>query len=452
MGFKDIIIGEHTFELKQLTPILHFQGEQEGATIRASEMKPKLDRFLSEYCADKIREEWIQPISETEEEKQSAAKKKNEKLLSFRYKLRIQVLKSEGFWQDKKKIPGGYFGKLKGNAAIWNGDIKVTITCFNQSLLKLIIEVFPVFIAVTNFGTRQRMGYGCFYLNDREWNREELIKTYIKKLTAEKVLAYYIKYPQGCNKLEFKLEAIKDFHQHLKSGVNYSSQDKLVKQKNMGYEENRSLILKQYHEVNEDSSLINEKKAMKSALSREYDITALTKHGADVNALRKVDLNRTVYKRGLLGFAGQYEFRGVYENRDHRSLDKKGSKVFFQLSTEGKINEDVIEIKRFPSPITYFPEKNGIYMTVRKDYIDLLMSIKPKIIFTPKYAPKLEGKDKNEKPKKSSAPKITMYLPESFDVRRFYEFVRECRIPCCVLRRRDEPIGGFYELRELSVK
>lgn len=35
-------------KLKQHTPLIHFQWEQEGATLRASEVKPKLDRFVLE--------------------------------------------------------------------------------------------------------------------------------------------------------------------------------------------------------------------------------------------------------------------------------------------------------------------------------------------------------------------------------------------------------------------
>jgi hypothetical protein len=35
-----------TFELQQHTPLIHFQPEQEGAGLRATEVKPKLDKFL----------------------------------------------------------------------------------------------------------------------------------------------------------------------------------------------------------------------------------------------------------------------------------------------------------------------------------------------------------------------------------------------------------------------
>lgn len=35
-----------TVTLKQHTPLIHFQPNQEGATLRASEVKPKLDRYI----------------------------------------------------------------------------------------------------------------------------------------------------------------------------------------------------------------------------------------------------------------------------------------------------------------------------------------------------------------------------------------------------------------------
>ncbi|MEL7223220.1 MAG: hypothetical protein AAGJ93_17980, partial [Bacteroidota bacterium] len=40
MAFKKV------FHLKQHTPLIHFQHEQSGATLRATEVKAKLDRFI----------------------------------------------------------------------------------------------------------------------------------------------------------------------------------------------------------------------------------------------------------------------------------------------------------------------------------------------------------------------------------------------------------------------
>lgn len=51
-------------KLKQHTPLIHFQWEQEGATLRASEVKPKLDRFILEKLGEaKLKEEGVKEIS-----------------------------------------------------------------------------------------------------------------------------------------------------------------------------------------------------------------------------------------------------------------------------------------------------------------------------------------------------------------------------------------------------
>ena len=46
-------------ELKQQTPILHFQPDESGATLRASEVKPKLDRFLINQSDEAIPQDWF---------------------------------------------------------------------------------------------------------------------------------------------------------------------------------------------------------------------------------------------------------------------------------------------------------------------------------------------------------------------------------------------------------
>jgi hypothetical protein len=41
------------FTLKQHTPLIHFQHDQEGATLRATEVKPKLDKFVIEKLTNR---------------------------------------------------------------------------------------------------------------------------------------------------------------------------------------------------------------------------------------------------------------------------------------------------------------------------------------------------------------------------------------------------------------
>ena len=47
-----------SFKLKQHTPIIHFLPDQPGATLRATELKPKLDKFLIKYAFHENFEEY----------------------------------------------------------------------------------------------------------------------------------------------------------------------------------------------------------------------------------------------------------------------------------------------------------------------------------------------------------------------------------------------------------
>jgi hypothetical protein len=68
------------FTLKQHTPLIHFQHEQAGATLRASEVKPKLDKFLIDKLGgiDKARKEHPDWFISKEHE-------------AFNYKLKLSV-------------------------------------------------------------------------------------------------------------------------------------------------------------------------------------------------------------------------------------------------------------------------------------------------------------------------------------------------------------------------
>ena len=46
------------YDLKAHSPLIHFQSDSSGATLRATEVKPKLDRYILKHCKD-IPKEWI---------------------------------------------------------------------------------------------------------------------------------------------------------------------------------------------------------------------------------------------------------------------------------------------------------------------------------------------------------------------------------------------------------
>ncbi len=189
------------FTLKQHTPIIHFQSDQIGATLRASELKPKFDRFLLETQQDL-------PFR-----KNSSGK------LSLNYKVKIDAkrvirndieprdslffgnMKQKGIDQEEYERNKKYFVK--------NETINIEFFSFEPQILKSIEDNFQAFISQTNFGTRQSKGFGSFYLYDEE-NKKS--KTFDKSLILYKVYNF--------NTQNWK-EDIKLLYQFLRQGINY---------------------------------------------------------------------------------------------------------------------------------------------------------------------------------------------------------------------------------------
>lgn len=142
------------FTLKQHTPLIHFQHYQDGATLRATEVKPKLDKFILKVSGSIIRPEMI-------------LKSENSRALD--YKLKFKYVATEGFKLDRNF--GGFFGAMGADNLknpkylnIATHEISAEIICFNQSLKDIIKENLNHFFAIHNFGTRQSKGFGSFIL------------------------------------------------------------------------------------------------------------------------------------------------------------------------------------------------------------------------------------------------------------------------------------------------
>lgn len=140
-------------ELKQHTPILHFQGQyaSSGATLRATELKPKLDRYIMANLGMTVPSDW--KIGSTD---------------ALNYKLKIHI-HGNAIRCTRNNIPM-FFGKGKTPILVDNssnleqGDVTLEFFCLNESLRKCLSEIdWNNFFLVTNFGTRQSKGYGSFF-------------------------------------------------------------------------------------------------------------------------------------------------------------------------------------------------------------------------------------------------------------------------------------------------
>lgn len=198
---KPIII-----RLKQHTPILHFQYQwaSEGATLRATELKPKLDRYLlANYT---IPQEW--KIGDTQ---------------ALDYKLNIAV-------RGKSRVNNGeapmYFGKKDEKKLVEcisekdKHDVTVEVVCLIDGLRKYLNDenVWRKFLLVNNFGTRQSKGYGSFSLFV-DSNPAPEVGTEIKALdgTTYRVDSFF---PAQVSSWREVMDQISDVYKCLRSGIN----------------------------------------------------------------------------------------------------------------------------------------------------------------------------------------------------------------------------------------
>jgi len=146
------------FTLKQHTPIIHFQSEQSGATLRATELKPKFDKFL------------LQHVENLPYKKNANGHK------SLEYKVTIEPNVSQATTINSRESL--FFGNMgDGEEKKYKNFTKTfTIEFFSYSpkLIETITGHFEAFLANTNFGTRQSKGYGSFYIDKHKFN-EKLI-------------------------------------------------------------------------------------------------------------------------------------------------------------------------------------------------------------------------------------------------------------------------------------
>lgn len=140
---------QKTWELVQVTRIIHFQADTPEATLRASEVKPKLDRFLWRLAKLKVEEnrDWI--LKDTK---------------ALDYKMQITAPDREKAQKTSDFKDSTYFGnqgdgKHKKGALKYNQPIKLKIICRHEELLTLLDQHLPIFFLTTNFGTRQSKGW-----------------------------------------------------------------------------------------------------------------------------------------------------------------------------------------------------------------------------------------------------------------------------------------------------
>jgi hypothetical protein len=205
-------------KLKQHTPLIHFQYEQAGATVRATELKPKLDKFLIKKSGE-IKDKYLIGSEKS----------------ALNYKVKIKnvvnqrILDIETDREDRNGRPlfdkrgkkrkdsfPAFFANMGSDSDIKKFSmcdcLTVEIFSFSDDLLNMIKKHFCDFISVTNFGTRQSKGFGSFYIHEGD----DLFKL------PEMKYHFYGEADSDTEHGEFKqlFESIDVFYRSIRSGIN----------------------------------------------------------------------------------------------------------------------------------------------------------------------------------------------------------------------------------------
>ena len=304
---------QQKFKIKQLTPIIHFQHEQKGATLRASEFKPKLDKY--------IRKKYNLP---------------EEKHLKYQMKIMTSGNYDEYELPKNNRLYFGNQGNVKHKKAItYPEGLELTINpYFDKNLFKQIKACLPICLAHENFGTRQNKGFGSFYIeNDSNYNFDS-IENVLKNSDRP---VYYFDFI-GDDPFKY----ISGLYNVMKPGINFRR------------DYQKSLLWKyfveeiKYCEAKKiKQPIVWEKRFMKMKLSNQED------YG-----------HEQFFIRVLLGLAGNYLFANKKGCRMDSAYHNKESTIDLWRNTFKVSNK---EIERFKSPITFKPYKNKIYIILNQD-------------------------------------------------------------------------------------
>lgn len=233
-------------KLKQHTPLIHFQHDQSGATLRATELKPKLDKFLKKYVFEDNLEKYKEYLIGYDEENKKLATDK----IAFDYKVRIKALKEIEYENPKiksrdkngkikvKEFPlyFGNMGESKDKYFMYCEDIQLTIFSFHKKLIDEIVNVLPVFFMKHNFGTRQSKGFGSYYINKNGFYKLNEEEKFIKKEILDTVKRPKYKFTvditneKGDKKEKMKkvFTEIEKLYSSLRSGLDYNKESPYI--------------------------------------------------------------------------------------------------------------------------------------------------------------------------------------------------------------------------------
>ena len=437
-----------TVTLKQHTPLIHFQHDQYGATLRASEVKPKLDRFIFSLLEEG-----------KEEAKRRGWTKGNDRTLSLNYKLKIKSSVEDQLYfimndrkryvlprdtdkdyiiydgrkyvaktrkEDHRKIAvlnsyPLFFGNMNMDFEDPSEYKKMSFTdaqvslCFlipNDTLYSFLADkekrVLADFFLKHNFGTRQSKGFGSFYID----NDDEM---YVEPISKEMSVYYFsLEGFTGTDctgkKFEKMFKMIDLFYKTLRGGINIrglyfkSLAFMYATDRLKAHWDKRAIKEKFYPTIN---------KRRKDGLSVQ-----LLRH-KEMTSTLNVKFEKNFDIRDMLGFSTNEEwksFKDTIEKKVAIVNSNNGMEVHYPL------RDEKLPVERMPSPILIKPiydmknKKYNIYIIFRDDDEVGLEDFKKN--------KKICIYSKNEKDEVTGYRKrMQLDIPQVFSVKAYFDYI-----------------------------
>jgi hypothetical protein len=141
-------------ELKQHTPLIHFQHGQEGATLRASDLKPKLDRYLLNKLPD--YQKYLVGGGFADPDHQA---------LDYKVHIVAEGKSLSPIIKGERSIPM-FFANMgddfDNRGLVTHRRVSLEFHSFYPALLDAIELNIGAFFTCTNFGMRSTKGFGSF--------------------------------------------------------------------------------------------------------------------------------------------------------------------------------------------------------------------------------------------------------------------------------------------------
>ena len=379
-------------KLKQHTPLIHFQHDQEGATLRASEVKPKLDKFIltrlgnGEYLAGiniakdngwligrgehpalnyKLRIEAQDRFNEVK-----LSVNTNNKGKYYTFFLNVQG-KEEGFPFLLANMGGKDTEKELMNLSQFH-RLSLTFLTTNANLVNEINNNVESFFALNNFGQRETKGFGSFSVIEKCLNDQNRVIVNWK----ERFNSYYengtpvFKFPLNVKDNEFEkqlmLFSVIDFYwKCLKSGVNYTK--RIVPRNGEGdvVIRNKERYIKAFlWSYLNSKGYTWEKRKIKNVFHLE---TSYPERSFSDNP------NCAIFARGMMGCPDKYEYRIPQNHFTQRNGKYKEDVKTYTISVRNEA------IDRISSPIIFKPivenENVSIYVLFDFDLIHRISTL-----------------------------------------------------------------------------